>query len=131
MVCVTSQDKLTYYTELYIKKEAWNVIEKHWLQGLDGKYQENFFLCRYTSTEGLNISEMSTFYVKTLNTWTKFIFNVGPSSKQDAYEEQLSSNKNITFNGKPLFMTNFAKSGFKRVKTSLFARYYVFIIFRC
>ena len=42
---------------------------------------------------------MSTFYVKTLNTWTKFISYVNPSSKQDAYEEQLSGNKNITFNG--------------------------------
>ena len=59
---------------------------------------------------------MSTFYVKTLNTWTKFISYLNPSSKQDAYEEQLSGNKNITFNGKPLFMSNFAKSGFKGVK---------------
>ena len=74
---------------------------------------------------------MSTFYVKTLNTWTKFICYVNPSSKEDAYEEQLSGNKNITFNGKPLFMSNFAKSGFKREKRSVFARYYVFIIFRC
>ena len=104
------------YRIIHSKKEAWNVISKHWLQGLDRKYQENFFLCRCTSTEGLNIPEMSTFYVKTLNTWTKFISYVNPSSKQDAYEEQLSGNKNITFNGKPLFMSNFAKSGFKRVK---------------
>ena len=94
-------NKLTYYTELYIKKkEACNVIGKHWLQCLDRKYQEHFFLCRCTSTEGLNIPEMSTFYVTTLNTWTKFISYVSQSSKQDAYEEQLSGNKNITFNGK-------------------------------
>ena len=63
------------YRIIHSKKEAWNVIGKHWLQGLDRKYQENFFLCKCTSTEGLDIPEMSTFYVKTLNTWTKFIFS--------------------------------------------------------
>ena len=62
-----------------------------------------------------NVPEISTFYVKTLNTWTAFIFNVSPSSKQDAYEEQLSGKKNIICIGKPLFMTNFAKKFFKRV----------------
>ena len=37
------------YRIIHSQKEAWNVIGKHLLQGLDRKYQKNFFLCTRVS----------------------------------------------------------------------------------
>ena len=59
---------------------------------------------------------MSTFYVEILHTWTKCIFNVSPSSKQDANEEHLSGKKHYVQWKTTIYdQCCKKKSGFKRV----------------
>jgi hypothetical protein len=51
--------------------ESWNAIGKYWLSRLDLKFNETFFVCKYSNISSLNLNKYPLIYQKSIQAWTK------------------------------------------------------------
>lgn len=105
------------YRILHSPLESWNALGKYWLQKLDKKFDEKYFLCNCSNLSGLNLNNMPSFYRDAVHTWT-FLSNKLqlPITKEDILDLKLFGNANIIFDRKPLFFPSFSKSGIKTIR---------------
>jgi hypothetical protein len=95
---------------LNAKNDNWNSIGKWWLKKYDQIYNTEYLLTTCSDFKGLQINKLPIYYQNLLKSWSNFLLLQKPMTKLEILDQLLYGNSNIVFNGKPIFLPNFAES---------------------
>jgi exonuclease III len=102
--------------------QTWNAIGKFWLQSLDTKYADTYFLCKCSNMAAINELnankiKISPFYKGCLESWIQFRkLTITPTTPEEVLCQQIFGNAAITHKNKTLLYSHWSTSGIQTIQ---------------
>lgn len=103
------------YKIIHSDSQSWNALGKFYLKSYDNKFADNFFLCKCSNFQGLDLSGIPLYYKNSLKAFSELRLALVASNKTGILKERLFGNDNIKINRKPLLFPSFSKSNIKTI----------------
>ena len=95
---------------MHAEDETWNKLGKFWLQKLDNLSGQDFFLCKCSDLESIELNHLPEFYKNALKALCELKGKCKPSNEQEVLNTQLFCNADIKFQRHSLFFKSFLRS---------------------
>jgi hypothetical protein len=103
------------YKIMHSTTQTWNILGKHWLKSYDTHYADSYFVCKCSSTKGLDLTKIPAFYRTCIEGWTALQTKIPPTTLTDIANQPLFGNSLIVAKHKPIFFPRWAQSGLSQI----------------